>query len=375
MDEQLPWFRSLPADQRSWVTLVAQAGLQSYVEWLRQPDDVLRLTGEVFAAAPRTMARSVTLQQTVELVRQTIAVAEENLPLLAGADDRDVVSEELLRFSREIAFAAARVYAIAAERRGSWDARLEALVIERLISGIDVGDDRCPASSPRSAGTRRADLGVIAGAAPADPKQDVRTEIHALTRRLRRRRDGRRARRPAGRRLRRRRPTRPWSRPTLLPVFGDGPVVVGPTGAATRPRRSRSPRRRCPACARHRPGPARRARCGRRPAARAGAARRRRGARATGRDRLPPAARRRRRPRRHAVGVPRVRRGARGDRTRAVRPRQHGALPAAAGRRGLRRGADRRRAAPSSLRSRPRPGSTRHAIEADPTMLYAACTR
>ena len=26
MDEELPWFRELPADQRSWVTLVAQAG-------------------------------------------------------------------------------------------------------------------------------------------------------------------------------------------------------------------------------------------------------------------------------------------------------------------------------------------------------------
>ncbi|MDT4938265.1 MAG: hypothetical protein QOG80_1936, partial [Pseudonocardiales bacterium] len=35
MDERLPWFRELPADQRSWVTLVAQAGLQSYVDWLR----------------------------------------------------------------------------------------------------------------------------------------------------------------------------------------------------------------------------------------------------------------------------------------------------------------------------------------------------
>src|SRR5579875_1987245 len=102
MDEQLPWFRSLPADQRSWVTLVAQAGLRSYVEWLRQPDDVLRLTGEVFAAAPRAMARSVTLQQTVELIRQSIDVAELNLPMLAGGDER-LVREELLRFSREIA--------------------------------------------------------------------------------------------------------------------------------------------------------------------------------------------------------------------------------------------------------------------------------
>src|SRR5262249_21624953 len=111
MDDELPWFRELPSDQRSWVTLVAQAGLQSYVDWLRSPDDVLRLTGEVFAAAPQAMARSVTLQQTVELVRTAIAVAEDNLPSLAGPADEDVVREELLRFSREIAFAAARVYA------------------------------------------------------------------------------------------------------------------------------------------------------------------------------------------------------------------------------------------------------------------------
>src|SRR5687768_17449261 len=35
MDESLPWFRELPADQRSWVMLVAQAGVRSLVEWLR----------------------------------------------------------------------------------------------------------------------------------------------------------------------------------------------------------------------------------------------------------------------------------------------------------------------------------------------------
>ena len=35
MDETLPWFRELPADQRSWVMLVAQAGIASFVEWLR----------------------------------------------------------------------------------------------------------------------------------------------------------------------------------------------------------------------------------------------------------------------------------------------------------------------------------------------------
>ncbi len=35
MDDVLPWFRGLPADQRSWVMLVAQAGVRSFVEWLR----------------------------------------------------------------------------------------------------------------------------------------------------------------------------------------------------------------------------------------------------------------------------------------------------------------------------------------------------
>ena len=69
MDETLPWFRALPADQRSWVMLVAQAGVRSLVEWLRSGGTVAATTqeisDEVFAAAPRALARSITLTQTV----------------------------------------------------------------------------------------------------------------------------------------------------------------------------------------------------------------------------------------------------------------------------------------------------------------------
>jgi hypothetical protein len=230
MDEALPWFRELPADQRSWVTLVAQAGLQSYVEWLRSPDDVLRLTGEVFASAPRAMARSVTLQQTVELVRQTIAVAEQNLPLLAGPDDADLVREELLRFSREIAFAAARVYASAAESRGSWDARLETLVIDRLVSGLEVGDT-LPSQLAALGWTVTGPIGVVMGSAPEGDPADALVAAHTLARRLRLEAmagvHGRRlvvvfeaARDPLA------------LAAELLPVFGPGPVVVGPNAAS-----------------------------------------------------------------------------------------------------------------------------------------------
>lgn len=183
MDDELPWFRELPSDQRSWVTLVAQAGMQSFVDWLRARDEVLRMTGEVFAAAPQAMARSVTLQQTVELIRQTIEVAEDQLPTLVGADDEAAVREALLRFSREIAFSAARVYASAAENRGSWDERLEALVIDNLVSGTVVGD---PLPSQLAA-LGWGDVGTVAavvGAAPAGQQDAVLAHVHTFVRRL-----------------------------------------------------------------------------------------------------------------------------------------------------------------------------------------------
>jgi hypothetical protein len=226
MDEQLAWFRELPPDQRSWVTLVAQAGVQSYVDWLRSPDDVLRLTGEVFRAAPRAMARSVTLEQTVELVRQTIEVAEQNLPLLAGPDDAAVVLEELLRFSREIAFASARVYARAAEARGSWDDRLEALVIDSLVRGSGIGDP-LPSQLAALGWNATGPVAAVVGSAPDKPADEVLAEAHAVTRRL-----GLDAMAgvhgarllvvlggavdPAA------------AAQSLIHVFGDGPVVIGP---------------------------------------------------------------------------------------------------------------------------------------------------
>jgi hypothetical protein len=226
MDDELPWFRELPSDQRSWVTLVAQAGLQSFVDWLRSPDDVLRLTGEVFAAAPQAMARSVSLQQTVELVRTAIAVAEENLPALAGAEDEPVVREELLRFSRELAFAAARVYATAAENRGSWDRRLEALVIDSLVSGSDVGDP-LPSQLAALGWHDNGPIAAVVGSAPEGQPDLALTAAHARARRLGLDAmagvHGDRLVLVVGGVV------DPIEAATnLLPVFGDGPVVAGP---------------------------------------------------------------------------------------------------------------------------------------------------
>lgn len=167
MDETLPWFRSLPADQRSWVTLVVQAGIGSLVQWMRNPISRPKVTGDVFGAAPREMARSVTLQQALAMVKITVEVAEEQAGDLAAAGEESELREAILRYSREIAFATAEVYARAAETRGAWDLRLQALLVDALLRG-----DAADALASRAAALGWTDLSpvaVVIGTVPTAP--------------------------------------------------------------------------------------------------------------------------------------------------------------------------------------------------------------
>jgi hypothetical protein len=133
--EDLAWFTALPAQQRADVGLVVQSGLAAFSAWLRDADRPPSPEPEVFAAAPRDLARSVSLKQTVQLIRVVVGVLEEQAPTLAAPGEEAQLAEHVLRYSREIAFAAAEVYAAAAEARGAWDARLEAGVVEALVRG------------------------------------------------------------------------------------------------------------------------------------------------------------------------------------------------------------------------------------------------
>ena len=135
MEAELPWYAAMSAADRSWVNLVAQAGIAAFVQWVRDPQTANAVTADVFATAPRELVRAVSLQQTVELVRTTIAVVEDRLTDLVDDEDRVWFREAILLYSREIAFAAAQVYASAAESRGAWDARLESLVLDSLLRG------------------------------------------------------------------------------------------------------------------------------------------------------------------------------------------------------------------------------------------------
>ena len=142
MDRQLPWFRALSAENRSWLGLVSQAAIAGFLDWLKHAERTKppAVAGEVFGTAPRELARAVTLQQAVEMVRVIVDVVESQVDELAAPGGEAELREAVLRYSREIAFGTARVYARTAEARGAWDARLEALVVESLVRGeVDDG--------------------------------------------------------------------------------------------------------------------------------------------------------------------------------------------------------------------------------------------
>lgn len=226
MDEVLPWFRELPADQRAWVMLVAQAGVRSLVEWLGNADSSSQeVSDEVFDAAPRALARSLNLQQTVQLIKVTIDVVEEQVPHLAAPGEEVALREAVLRFSREVAFAAARVYARAAESRGAWDARLQALLVDALLRG-----DTPDVLASRAAALGWADAPPVAVAVGRSPGGETTAVVHTVYRVARRLGvevlggvHGDRLVVVLGG------AADPLSvTEKLLVAFGDGPVVVGP---------------------------------------------------------------------------------------------------------------------------------------------------
>ncbi|ADG75042.1 transcriptional regulator, CdaR [Cellulomonas flavigena DSM 20109] len=228
LDEDLEWYRALPAEDRSWVNLVAQAGITAFVTWYADPTRPPHGVGEIFAAAPPELTRSISLQHTLQLVRVVVDVVETHSDRLAAPGAERELREAVLRYSREVAFSAAEVYARAAEVRGAWDARLEALVVDALVRG-DV-DDALRSRVSALGWSGRGSTLVVVGRAGAHMDEVRAADLRRATRRaaddalvgilgdrlvvfLGGEGDLRAA------------------AMTLLPRFGPGPVVVGPTAA------------------------------------------------------------------------------------------------------------------------------------------------
>ncbi|MCC2333552.1 PucR family transcriptional regulator [Cellulomonas wangsupingiae] len=226
LDADLEWYRALPAEDRSWVNLVAQAGITAFVTWYADPSRTPHGVGEIFASAPPELTRSISLQHTLQLVRVVVDVVETHSDRLAAPGAERELREAVMRYSREVAFSAAEVYARAAEVRGAWDARLEALVVDALVRG-DADDALRSRVAALGWGGRGSTL-VVVGTAAAQMDEVQAADLRRATRRaaddalvgilgdrlvvfLGGEGDLRAA------------------AMTLLPRFGPGPVVVGPT--------------------------------------------------------------------------------------------------------------------------------------------------
>ncbi len=183
MDQRLPWYRAMSAENRSWLGLVAQAGVAAFVDWIKHPERSRpAVAGEVFGTAPRELARAVTLQQAVEMVRVIVDVVEAQVDELAAPGGEAELREAVLRYTREVAFGTAHLYARTAEARGAWDARLEALVVDSLVRGeVDEGLQSWAAALNWSS----TPVTVVVGTAGSSEPEGLIDEFRVLARRAR----------------------------------------------------------------------------------------------------------------------------------------------------------------------------------------------
>lgn len=133
IDGAYPWFRQLGAEDRSWVTMMVTKGIENFIDWFDEeaPVDLQA----VFNVAPRNLMRRITLSQTVQLIRTILQVIEQQIQELIPRADRPALQQAIAYYGRELAFTAAGLYASAAESRGAWDERMEALLVDAVVRG------------------------------------------------------------------------------------------------------------------------------------------------------------------------------------------------------------------------------------------------
>ena len=162
--------------------MLAQRGISSFVRWYEDPQEPVWVLTEVFRQAPTELTRSISLQNALQVLRIVVDVVEEKVPELAQPSDESALREAVLRFSREVAFAAADVYAKAAENRGSWDARLESLVVDGILRGEHTDSLRSRVAALGWAST--GPVTVLAGSAPEVPGPTTVARLRRLAGRL-----------------------------------------------------------------------------------------------------------------------------------------------------------------------------------------------
>lgn len=165
LESRLSWYNQLSTEERASLRLIAQRGIAGLANWLQDPAArSLPLVNELLGPAPTDLMRTISLQRALQLIRTIVEAVESRLPGLMPEQDQLPMLEAVLRYSREVAFAIADVYARAAESRGAWDSRLEALLVDAVLRAEPVEQ---VASRAAAVGWQSgAGVVVVVGAAP-----------------------------------------------------------------------------------------------------------------------------------------------------------------------------------------------------------------
>lgn len=129
-----PWYRTLAEPARKQIAAVARLGVTMFVDSIEFPDTAVA-PGKIFSVAPAALTGTITLEQTLGMVRTALDVVVEEAPQAVPEQDHDALTVLVLTFGRDVGFAAAEVYARAAEARGAWDARLESVAVDSMLHG------------------------------------------------------------------------------------------------------------------------------------------------------------------------------------------------------------------------------------------------
>ncbi|MFN8033183.1 MAG: PucR family transcriptional regulator [Mycobacterium sp.] len=182
MQERLPFFGDLEASQRASVQLVVQAAVVNFAEWVRNPESQVGYTAQAFELVPADLTRKIALAQTVDMVRVTMEFFEEVVPMVARNEEQLIaLTIGILRYSRDLAFAAAASYADAAEARGSWDSRMEASVVDAVVRG-DTGPELLSRAAALNWDTT-APATVLVGTPPAGREETASEDIREIAQR------------------------------------------------------------------------------------------------------------------------------------------------------------------------------------------------
>ena len=175
LEKSLPWYSRLNSDERSALGMVAQNGIAAFVTWYERPSSPSWILSDVFGTAPTELTRSISLQKALQLIRIVVEVVEDQVPVIAPEADQAALREAVLRYSREVAFAAADVYARAAESRGSWDTRLEALIVDAILRGENTDALRSRIAALGWKAQER--FTVMVGNSPSEPSASYVSEL------------------------------------------------------------------------------------------------------------------------------------------------------------------------------------------------------